>query len=417
MRLREREWVVLPELRDDLLKLRPLGGSEHDSTLVYLPLEPQKPVPATFDPPNPERSGSREAALLLRDALRLKLRAGAGPFRSFGNLNFEPRTYQLVPLLMALKLSPIRLLIADDVGIGKTIEAGLIARECFDRGEIERFTVICPPHLCEQWQRELGEKFNFDVEVVRTGTAARLERGLLPDESVFEAYPFTVVSLDYIKSNRRRDDFLRSCPDFIIVDEAHTCVHGNPNTRHQRHQLLKGLAQSKPLRSMLLLTATPHSGNDIAFHNLLALLKPQFVELADLPAGAQRQSLRDELALHFVQRRRGDIKKWEGKTQFPARESREKTYKLTGDWGVLFSEVLVYARTMIQRAEGEPTSNSVCPGGLRLHSCVVFLPVRLLRIWHCGPDFRRPRGTQSRRKSRTLTGAPAIRSWTKLRIL
>jgi len=352
VRLREREWVVLPELRDDLLKLRPLGGSEHDATLVYLPLEFQKPVPAIFDLPDPEQVGSKEGALLLRDALRLKLRAGAGPFRSFGNLNFEPRTYQLVPLLMALRQSPTRLLIADDVGIGKTIEAGLIARELFDRGEIERFTVICPPHLCEQWQRELGEKFNFDVEVIRTGTVTRLEKGLRQDESVFEVYPFTVVSLDYIKSDRRRDDFLRTCPDFVIVDEAHTCVHGNQNTRHQRHQLLKGLTQSEPLRSMILLTATPHSGNDAAFHNLLALLNPKFGDLADLPPGNQRQSLRDELALHFVQRRRGDIKEWEDQDRFPTRETRERTYQLTGDWGMLFSEVLGYARTMVERAEG-----------------------------------------------------------------
>ena len=352
VRLREREWVVLPELRDDLLKLRPLGGSEHDATLVYLPLELKKPVPATFDPPDPERSGSREAALLFRDALRLKLRAGAGPFRSFGNLNFEPRTYQLVPLLMALRLFPTRLLVADDVGIGKTIEAGLIARELYDRGEIEQFTVICPPHLCEQWQRELAEKFNFDVEVVRTGTVARLERGLRQDESVFEVYRFTVVSLDYIKSDRRRADFLRTCPDFIIVDEAHTCVHGNPNTRHQRYQLLKGLAHSEPLRSMVLLTATPHSGNDAAFHNLLGLLNPKFKDLADLPSGEQRKPIRDELTLHFVQRRRGDIKEWENQSPFPTRESRERTYVLTGNWGELFTEVLAYARTMIQRTEG-----------------------------------------------------------------
>ena len=79
---------------------------------------------------------------------------------------------------MALRQDAVRLLIADDVGIGKTIEGALIARELLDRSEIERFTVICPPHLCEQWQRELKSKFNIDAEVVRTGTATRLERGL-----------------------------------------------------------------------------------------------------------------------------------------------------------------------------------------------------------------------------------------------
>lgn len=352
IRARGREWVVLPESRDDLLRLRPLGGAEDDATLIYLPLEPERPVPATFDPPNPDAPGSLAAALLLRDALRLKLRAGAGPFRSFGNLNVEPRTYQLVPLLMALKLDPIRLLVADDVGIGKTIEAGLIVRELLDRGEIERLAVICPPHLCEQWQAELAEKFSIDAKVVRTGTATRLERGLRPDESVFEVYRSTVVSLDYIKSDRRRSDFLRTCPEFVIVDEAHTCVRANTNTRHQRYQLLKGLAESKPQRGLVLLTATPHSGDDTAFHNLLGLLDPKFAELAETPEGDIRRALRKELALHFVQRRRGDIAEWRDDTRFPLRESKETTYRLTGKWGRLFEHVLRYAKTMVRRAEG-----------------------------------------------------------------
>ena len=181
VKARGREWVVLPETREQLLKLRPLGGSEDDATLIYLPLEPNPPASATFSLPDPTQPGSQEGALLLRDALRLKLRAGAGPFRSFGNLAVEPRAYQLVPLLMALKLDPIRLLIADDVGIGKTIEAGLIARELLDRGEISRLSVICPPHLCEQWRDELANKFHIDAEVVRTGTAGRLQRGLRAD--------------------------------------------------------------------------------------------------------------------------------------------------------------------------------------------------------------------------------------------
>ena len=275
-----------------------------------------------------------------------------GPFRSFGNLNVEPRAYQLVPLLMALKLDTIRLLVADDVGVGKTIEAGLIVRELIDRGEIERLTVICPPHLCEQWQQELAEKFSIEAEVLRTGTATRLERGLRPDESIFEVYPYTVVSLDYIKSDRRRDDFLRACPEFVIVDEAHTCVQSNTNTRHQRYQLLKGLAESEPKRQMVFLTATPHSGDDTAFHNLLGLLEPRFVQLAELPEGVARDSLRFELAKHFVQRRRGDISEWKDDAGFPVRESREATYRLTGAWGDLFDEVLAYAREMVLRAEG-----------------------------------------------------------------
>ena len=351
VRARGREWVVLPEMDTDRLKLRPLGGAEDDATLIYLPIEPEPPTAATFAPPNPNKTGSQGAALLLRDALRLKLRAGAGPFRSFGNINVEPRAYQLVPLLMALKLDPIRLLIADDVGVGKTIEAGLIARELIDRGEIKQLVVLCPPHLCEQWQQELAEKFSIEAEVVRTGTATRLERGLRPDESVFEVYPYAVVSLDYIKSDRRRSDFLRACPELVIVDEAHACVQSNTTARHQRYQLLKGLAESKPKRSMIFLTATPHSGDDAAFHNLLGLLDPRFAQLAEMPEGEDRRLLRGELAGHFVQRRRGDIAEWKDTAGFPVRESRETTYQLTGDWGQLFDDVLSYARTMVEQAK------------------------------------------------------------------
>jgi len=90
VRVRGREWVVLPGTRPDLLRLRPLGGSEEDATVVYMPLEPEPPVPASFGLPDPTRPGPQEAALLLRDALRLKLRAGAGPFRSFGISPWSP---------------------------------------------------------------------------------------------------------------------------------------------------------------------------------------------------------------------------------------------------------------------------------------------------------------------------------------
>ncbi|QSR89203.1 DEAD/DEAH box helicase [Methylacidiphilum caldifontis] len=352
VKARGREWVVLPETRPNLLRLRPLGGSEDDATLIYLPLESVQPKPATFELPDTPCPGAWDSALLLRDALRLKLRTGAGPFRCFGNISVEPRAYQLVPLLMALKLETIRLLIADDVGIGKTIESGLIAREMLDRGEIERIVVICPPHLCEQWQKELASKFNIEAETVRTGTVPRLEQGLRPDESIFQVYPFTVVSLDYIKSDRRREDFFRACPDFVIIDEAHTCVQSSTRIRHQRYELIKGLAK-KSNRHMIFLTATPHSGYDVAFYNLLALLDPCFSALSELPEGEERRHLREKLANHFVQRRRSDITEWRDSIGFPVRESREATYKLNGSWGDFFDMVLDYAQSMVQSAEGK----------------------------------------------------------------
>jgi superfamily II DNA or RNA helicase len=347
---RGREWIVLPPSDSETLHLRALGAAEDDATLIYLPIERLPVTPATFPWPAVAQAGNYAAGHLLRDALQLKLRSGAGPFRSFGNIAVEPRAYQLVPLLMALRQEVVRLLVADDVGIGKTIEAALIVRELIDRGEISRLTVLCPPHLCEQWQRELKERFHITAVVVRSTTAARLERGLPANQSIFEAYPYTVVSLDYIKSDRRRDEFQRACPECVIVDEAHTCTASGQG-RQQRYTLLKGLAEN-PERHMILLTATPHSGDEEAFFNLLGLLDPQFRELRDVAADA-RQPLREKLARHFVQRRRPDIEEWQDRQVFPERLSAEITYQLTGAWGRLFDEVLAYARTLVERAEGQ----------------------------------------------------------------
>ena len=347
---RGREWIVLPESDQQTLRLRPLGGGERDETLVYLPLERQPVQPATFPWPTVDQARNHSASQMLLDALQLKLRSGAGPFRSFGNIAVEPRAYQLVPLLMALKLPTVRLLIADDVGIGKTIEGALIAREMLDRGETQRLAVLCPPHLCEQWQRELASRFHIPAVVVRSNTADRLERDLPPGASLFDAHPFTVVSLDYIKSERRREAFQRFCPEFVIVDEAHTCTQAGQG-RQQRYQLLKGLA-TQPDRHLVLLTATPHSGDEEAFFNLLGLLRSDFTQLMDLPPG-QRSDLREALSRHFVQRRRPDIAEWQDTSMFPDRKSAEITYRLTGAWGQLFNDVLVYARELVERSEGQ----------------------------------------------------------------
>ncbi len=347
---RGREWIVLPQSSADTLHLRPLGAAEDDATLIYLPIEPGPVRPASFPWPRVRQASNFAAGQLLGDALQLKLRTGAGPFRSFGNIAVEPRAYQLVPLLMALKQEVVRLLIADDVGIGKTIEGALIIRELLDRGEIARFSVLCPPHLCEQWQRELANRFHIHTVVVRNTTAGRLERDLPANQSVFEAYPYTVVSLDYIKSDRRRDEFQRACPECVIVDEAHTCTYSGQG-RQQRYTLLKGLAEN-PERHLVLLTATPHSGDEDAFFNLLGLLKAEFRELKDIPPDS-RKPLREQLARHFVQRRRPDIEEWQDRQVFPERLTTEITYKLTGEWGRLFDDVLDYARQLVVRAEGQ----------------------------------------------------------------
>jgi superfamily II DNA or RNA helicase len=355
VRARGREWVVQSDSRaadgTAALRLRPLGGSDYDVITLAPELELSPVEPATFAPPDPSQPGNHAAALLLRDALRLKLRAGAGPFRSFGNIAVEPRAYQLVPLLMALRLPTVRLLIADDVGIGKTIEAGLIVRELMDRGEIQRVAVLCPPHLVEQWQGELQQRFNLPAAALTAASAARLERQLAHGVGLFDQYPVVVVSLDYIKSERHRDHFLSIAPECIVVDEAHTCASSGAG-KQLRFELLQRLAANEE-RHLLLLTATPHSGDEVAFFNLLSLLNPAFAELQHRTS--KMDPLREQLARQFVQRRRKDIVEWQAETKdghgFPRRMKAELTYRLSGSWGSFFDEVQAYCRELAESVE------------------------------------------------------------------
>ncbi len=352
VKARGREWVVLPESEEQMLILRPLGGTNEEVTGIYLPLETVEP--AQFDLPDPALWGDDRSGRLLRDAVRFGFRASSGPFRSFARIAVEPRPYQLVPLLMALRLDPVRLLIADDVGIGKSIEAGLIARELLDRREIERLAVLCPPHLAEQWQSELQEKFHIDASLVLSSTVAQLERHCVRDESLFDRYPYLIISTDFIKADRRRDDFVRACPDFVIVDEAHTCAFSGEGRggRHQRFQLISQLAAKKE-RHMILVTATPHSGNEGAFRSLLTLLNEDFKDLPEDLTGRQNERQRQRLAAHFIQRRRADIRSYlRSETPFPEREDGEDHYALTPEYRKLVDKVMSYARETVQDTSG-----------------------------------------------------------------
>lgn len=212
VKCRDREWIVQPSDTPDVLMLRPLGGAD-TPVGIYLPLEGDKVSSASFAPPSAEQIGDLASCRLLLDSVRFSLRNGAGPFRCMGQLSVRPRPYQLVPLLMALRLDTVRLLIADDVGVGKTIEGTLIARELLDRGEAKRLCVLCPPHLCDQWKSELTEKFNLPAVIIRPATIPALERDKPQgDISIFRHYPVQVVSIDYAKSQSRRALFLHDCP-------------------------------------------------------------------------------------------------------------------------------------------------------------------------------------------------------------
>jgi len=356
---RNREWVLLPSDNDEVFLLRPLTGASDEVVAIHKRLTdligysfPEERVrSATFPLPTVNDLSNAVGAHLLWQAARLTLREGATPFRSLGRVSIRPRTYQFVPLLMALRLDPIRMLIADDVGVGKTIEALLIARELMDRGEIKRLCVLCPPYLCEQWHKEVGEKFNLDAVLIRSGTVNQLERRIPPGAgSIYSYYPIQVISIDFVKGDRKRDNFLQHCPDFVIVDEAHGAASASDtnNNQQQRHALLKDLA-SLPDRHLVLLTATPHSGVSEAFSSLLGLLRQEF---SRYEVGKLSEAQRIELARHFVQRTRKDIEKdWESDHCFPTRDPSDETYKLSGAYRDLFQKTYEFCTDLVRTGQ------------------------------------------------------------------
>jgi superfamily II DNA or RNA helicase len=352
VKFRGRRCVVQPSSDNEIILLKPLGGSDDEMISIFEPVLQafDKLEEDQFELPDKSDLDSFLTAKLLYDAARLSFRQVSGPFRCMGKLSFRPRSYQLVPLIMALKQNITRLLVADDVGVGKTIEAILILRELLERGIIKTFAILCPPHLCEQWQKELADKLDIDAVIIRSSTVAGLERKIIGDDTlnVFNYYPYQVVSIDYVKNgSAKMPAFLKDVPDLVIVDEAHTCTKNidfkKAGQSQQRYELLERIAKN-PQQHFLLLTATPHSGKDGEFKSLLGLVNPEFetYDFADL-----KTSEKKKVAAHFIQRKRKNIEKWlDEETPFPKRTTEELPYALSAssDYYKLYQDVLKFAR-------------------------------------------------------------------------
>ena len=352
VKFRGRRCVVQPSTDSELILLKPLGGSDDEMISIFEPVLQNfdKIEDDQFELPDKSDLDSFLTAKLLYDAARLSFRQVSGPFRCMGKLSFRPRSYQLVPLIMALKQPTTRLLIADDVGIGKTIEAILILRELIERGTIKTFAVLCPPHLCEQWQKELSDKLDIDAVIIRSSTVAGLERKIVGDDTlnVFNYYPYQVISIDYVKNgSAKMPAFLKDVPDLVIIDEAHTCTKNldikKSSQSQQRYELLERVSKNEH-QNIVLLTATPHSGKDGEFKSLLGLVKSDFetYDFLNLETSEKRK-----VAAHFIQRKRKNIEKWlDEETPFPKRTTEELPYTLSvsSDYYKLYQDVLKFAR-------------------------------------------------------------------------
>ncbi len=252
------------------------------------------------------------------------------PFRS--GISIE--TYQLAPVARALTMPRVNLLIADDVGLGKTIEAGLVAQELLLRHRARRMLVVCPATLTGKWKSEMDEKFGLDFTALNAETLRDLRRshGLLANP--FAVFPRTIISLQWLRSPRVQrllDEVLTPDTrhpgffDLLIVDEAHHCAP--PAPRKTSGYAVDSL-QTRAVRRLgeyshhrLFLSATPHNGYRESWQALLEMLDPQrFTRGVDPDPKVLSQVM--------VRRLKDDLVDDQGHSMFPGRETRaiEVTY-------------------------------------------------------------------------------------------
>ena len=245
MQARGREWVVLPQSEPPGLPGAAPARRRRRRGRRGLPRPGAGQPGDVRGRPTPADVGTAASAGLLRTALRIGFRASAGPFRSLARLAVEPRAYQLVPLLMALRQDTVRLLISDDVGIGKTIEAGLIAAELLEQGDATGPGGAVPPGP----GRAVAAGAGHEVRHPRRAGAARHDprwnAGCCTARRCSTGIRHIVVSTDFIKRPGLREEFWHGCPDLLIIDEAHTCVSDGTGGRSRmlRHELVTGLAK------------------------------------------------------------------------------------------------------------------------------------------------------------------------------
>ena len=216
--------------------------------------------------------------------------------------NLEP--YQVEAVHKVLNSYKQRFLIADDVGLGKTIEAGMILKELALRGRAKRVLIIVPAPLRYQWQREMRERFDENFIIYDSFYLRALKDSLGKAANVWDAHRKIITSLDYAKREEVLVELERTEWDFIIFDEAHklsASKYGNKIERSQRFRLSERLRDNT--ESLILLTGTPHRGDSFAFYSLISLVDPyifenetsiSFPKLNSIMIRRGKEGLRDE---------------------------------------------------------------------------------------------------------------------------
>lgn len=246
------------------------------------------------------------------------------PFRS----GIHVQDYQLDPLVRALQMPRVNLLIADDVGLGKTIESGLVAQELVLRHRARRILVICPAGLQVQWREQMRDKFGLDFKIVDSDLLRRLRRERGIHVNPWGHHPRLIVSMDYVKRARPMHLLRRATEradgrvlprwgDVLILDEAHNVAPKGTARYAKESERTRAIREIVDhFEHKLFLTATPHDGNQHSFTALLEMLDDQRFARGVMPE-------HDQLHQVMVRRMKSDLKKnWDGSSRFPEREIR-----------------------------------------------------------------------------------------------
>jgi superfamily II DNA or RNA helicase len=266
------------------------------------------------------------------------------PFRS--GVSIED--FQLDPMVRAIDMARANLLIADDVGLGKTIEAGLVVQELLLRHRARTVFVVCPASLQEKWRVEMLEKFGLEFQIVDTEYVKELRRARGIHANPWTSFPRLITSIDWIKSGealRTLRDVLpprTSYPrkfDILIVDEAHNVApvaSGHYALESQRTQLIRKIAPH--FQHRLFLTATPHNGYRESFTSLLELLDDQRFSRNILPDEKQ-------LAQVMIRRLKADLVDKDGKPLYPKRKLQALSIPFTTEERGVFRVLEAYCRS------------------------------------------------------------------------
>lgn len=281
---------------------------------------------------------------LTAEALRIRMAARGDAMLAVSTSLLDPLPHQIQAVYNELlPRTPLRFLLADDPGAGKTIMAGLYVKELALRGDLERCLIVAPGGLVEQWQDELQEKFGLDFTLL----SKQMEEATV-DGNVFDRHPRLIARMDALaRSEDLQSRLAESSWDLVVVDEAHRMsahYFGAELKTTKRYEL--GRLLGRVTRHLLLMTATPHAGKEEDFQLFMALLD------GDRFAGKYRDGVHQHDASGLMRRMvKEELLTFEGKKLFPERRAYTVPYELSSTEQELYEQVTRYVREEMNRAE------------------------------------------------------------------